>query len=71
MLYNVSTISRWPQMISREDLVELAKKKLGKRFLSVRTYNYSGQKQTEVRSLIITYDGQRCFKRDACYKDQV
>jgi hypothetical protein len=69
MLHNVSTASKWPQQIDLESLVALAKHKLGTRFLSVKRYSYGGGAQVEVRSLGLTYDGRRYFKREACYKD--
>jgi hypothetical protein len=69
MLQNVSTVSTWPQRIALDELTALARRKLGKRFLSVKRYSYGGGEQVEVRALGVAYDGQRYFKRIACYKD--
>lgn len=63
--------TRWPQEATIEQLTALAQQKLGTRFLSVKTYDYSGRLQTEVRSLGIAYDGRRYFKREACYQESV
>jgi hypothetical protein len=68
MWKNVSTWSKWPKEGTIEELTIVARKRLGKRFLSVKIYQYSEAVQVEIRSRGMHYDGQTFFKREACYQ---